>query len=351
MFEKVDRVLICKLKFYGDVLLTTPVIASIRARYPQAKIDLLLYKDTKAILAAHKDINNFYLIEKKQGLLSTVKNYLSVRKQLKKNHYDLIVNLTEQWPIGALIASLRCPSIAFEREKDLWNRLFTRVTPFIGTHIVEQNLSILKGIGFSETELKKEMSLSYRQDDYQHLVSLLPTLPAQKYVVIQPTARQEFKCWDDDKFAHVIDHLHQRGLHVYLTCGPALSEQQQVQRIAELCQSSPDLTLAGKTTFLQLAALIDHAVLYIGVDSAPMHMAAALRTPQVCLFGATNYQQWKPWSDKAVLIWAGEYHPMPSRDELDRSKKYLTWIPEQAVVDAIDMVLHDNDNVQGNEKA
>lgn len=235
--------------------------------------------------------------------------------------------------------------------KDQWNRLFTRVTPSIGTHIVEQNLSILKGIGFSEAELKKEMSLSYRQDDYQHLVSLLPTLPTQKYVVIQPTARQEFKCWDDEKFAHVIDHLHQRGLHVYLTCGPATSEQQQVQRIAELCQSSPDLTLAGKTTFLQLAALIDHAVLYIGVDSAPMHMAAALRTPQVCLFGATNYQQWKPWSDKAVLIWAGEYHPMPSRDELDRSKKYLTWIPEQAVVDAIDMVLHDSDNVQGNEKA
>ncbi|TBV85074.1 lipopolysaccharide core heptosyltransferase RfaQ, partial [Citrobacter freundii] len=48
MFEKIDRVLICKLKFYGDVLLTTPVIASIRARYPHAKIDLLLYKDTKA---------------------------------------------------------------------------------------------------------------------------------------------------------------------------------------------------------------------------------------------------------------------------------------------------------------
>lgn len=64
MFEKIDRVLICKLKFYGDVLLTTPVIASIRARYPHAKIDLLLYKDTKAILAAHKDINTFYLIEK-----------------------------------------------------------------------------------------------------------------------------------------------------------------------------------------------------------------------------------------------------------------------------------------------
>ncbi|HGY5077681.1 TPA: lipopolysaccharide core heptosyltransferase RfaQ [Citrobacter gillenii] len=351
MFDKVDRVLICKLKFYGDVLLITPVIASIRARYPQAKIDLLLYKDTKAIVAANKDINDFYLIEKKKGLLATTKNYLSVRQQLKKNHYDLIVNLTEQWPIAALIASLHRPSVAFERDKNQWNRLFTHITPSVGTHVVEQNLSILKGIGFGEAELKKEMSLCYRPDDYQHLVSQLPALSSQKYVVIQPTARQEFKCWDDDKFAHVIDHLHQQGLHIYLTCGPALGEQQQVQRIAELCQVSPDLTLAGKTTFLQLAALIDHAVLYIGVDSAPMHMAAALGTPQVCLFGATNYQQWRPWSDKAVLIWAGDYHPMPSRDELDRSKKYLTWVPEQAVIDAIDMVLHDSGNNKGNEKA
>ncbi|WP_196209581.1 lipopolysaccharide core heptosyltransferase RfaQ [Citrobacter sp. Res13-Sevr-PEB04-36] len=351
MFDKVDRILICKLKFYGDVLLITPVITSIRARYPHAKIDLLLYKDTKAILAANKDINDFYLIEKNKGLLTTIKNYLTVHQLLKKNRYDLIVNLTEQWPIGALIASLHRPSIAFEREKKLWNNLFSRVTPMTGTHIVEQNLSILKGIGFSETELKKEIRLYYRQDDYQRLVSQLPSLSSQKYVVIQPTARQEFKCWDMEKFAHVIDHLHRLGLHVYLTCGPALNEQQQVQKIAALCKSAPDLTLAGKTTFLQLAALIDHAVLYIGVDSAPMHMAAALGTPQVCLFGATKYQQWQPWSDKAVLIWAGDFHPMPSRDELDRSKKYLTWIPEQAVIDAIDTVLHDNGTDKDNETA
>ena len=116
-----------------------------------------------------------------------------------------------------------------------------------------------------------------------------------------------------------------------------------------MCKASPDLTLAGKTTFLQLASLIDNAVLYIGVDSAPMHMAAALGTPQVCLFGATNYQQWKPWSDKAVVIWAGNYHEMPSRNDLDRSKKYLTWIPEQAVIHAIDTVLHGLNSKQRNK--
>lgn len=351
MHNRIERILISKLKFYGDVLLITPVINSIRSRYPNVKIDLLLYKETKSILAADENINAFYLIEKKKGLLATVKNYISVRQQLKKNHYDLIINLTEQWPIGALIASLHRPSVAFEREKKLWNRLFTQVTPSAGTHIVEQNASILKGIGFSDSELKKELSLCYRKEDYQFLVSQLPELPTQKYVVIQPTARQIFKCWDDDKFADVIDNLHLQGLHVYLTCGPADNEQQQVKRIAALCQTAPDLTLAGKTSFLQLAALIDHAALYIGVDSAPMHMAAALGTPQVCLFGATNYEQWKPWSDKAAVIWAGHYHTMPSRSDLDRSKKYLTWIPTQAVIDAIETVLQDSHSDQGIERS
>lgn len=217
-----------------------------------------------------------------------------------------------------------------------------------GTHIVEQNLSLLKGIGFTDSDLKPQMQLHYRESDVQALLALAPELKQQPYVVIQPTARQSFKCWDEDKFASVINHLHATGLKVYLTCGPAHSEQEQVQRIATLCITKPDTRFAGKTTFLQLAALIDHAALYIGVDSAPMHMAAALDTPQVCLFGATNYKQWRPWSDKATLIWAGAYHPMPERKDLDRSQKYLSWIPEHAVIEAVDAILK-NENEQNNE--
>lgn len=339
MVQQIDRILICKLKFYGDVLLITPVIASLRARYPQAKIDLLLYKDTKAILAADDRIHQFYLVEKKLGLADTIKNYLSLRRELKKNQYDLVVNLTEQWPIGALVASLGRPSVAFQREKQLWNKLFSQVTPMTGTHIVEQNLSLLKGIGFADSELKAQMQLHYRESDRQALLDQAPELESQHYVVIQPTARQSFKCWDDDKFAQVINHLHTLGLKVYLTCGPAASEQEQVKKIAGLCETPPDVRFAGKTSFLQLAALLDHAILYIGVDSAPMHMAAALNKPQVCLFGATNYHQWRPWSEKATLIWAGDYHPMPERKDLDRSQKYLSWIPASAVIDSVDTVL------------
>lgn len=85
MFKKLDRVLICKLKFYGDVLLITPVIESIKARYPNAKIDLLLYKDTKAILAANKDINAFYLIEKKRSAGNCEKLHIGTSTTEKKS--------------------------------------------------------------------------------------------------------------------------------------------------------------------------------------------------------------------------------------------------------------------------
>ena len=67
-----------------------------------------------------------------------------------------------------------------------------------------------------------------------------------------------------------------------------------MNEIAENCQTKPKTELAGKTSFPELGALIAHAALFIGVDSAPMHIAAAVKTPIVCLFGATNHIFWRP---------------------------------------------------------
>lgn len=318
----------------------TPVISSLKSYYPDAEIDLLIYQDTKTILDADPQINQFYLIKKNTDIVNTIRNFVAVRRELKKNHYDLIINLTEQWPIGLLIYSLQRHSIAFSREKRIFNQLLSTVTPSKGIHVVEQNLSILDRLGISESEKIQTLTLCHRDSDRESLNAISPGYGRQPYVVIQPTARQAFKCWDDEKFAPVIDHLMQKKLTVIMTCGPAASELQQVERIASLCKQRPNLAFAGKISFPQLSALLDRAVLYTSMDLAPIHMAAALNTPQVCLFGATSYQQWRPWSEKAILIWAGNYHTMPTRKNLDRSEKYLNWIPVQAVIDAVDKQLN-----------
>lgn len=338
------RILVVKLRFHGDMLLTTPLISALKAHYPDAKIDVLLYEDTRPIISKNPDIHCLYGLKRKTApLLEKTKEFISIRKILKRNHYDLIVNLADQWPVALLVKSLGGRSIAVDRgihsKGRLWRSLFTECVRPRGEHIIEQNRSILAPLGLPASQREDRMSLYYGQEDAEHVFRAHPHLSEQPYVVIQPTARQIFKCWDNDKFAQVIDRLKEKGFEVLLTCGPSQHDLDTVRDIHAQCRHKPDITLAGKTRFLELAALIDKAALYIGVDSAPMHMAAALNTPVVSLFGPTDHKKWRPWSDNSIVIWAGDYQAMPERRNLNRNRKYLSCIPAQDVIQAAETLL------------
>lgn len=344
-----QRILVVKLRFHGDMLLTTPLISTLKAHYPEAKIDVLLYEDTRPILAKNPDIHCLYGLKRKTSTLAErLKDFINIRKSLKQNRYDLIVNLADQWPIAFLVKSLGGYRIAMTRGDNLkgkiWRLLFSECVQPQGRHIIEQNRSMLAPLSIPETGQKDRMSLYYDREDAERIFGSHPHLLTRPYVVVQPTARQLFKCWDNEKFSQVIDHLEEKGLEVVLTCGPSQDDLAMVRDIHAQCAHKPDITLAGKTSFLQLAALIDKAVLYIGVDSAPMHMAAALNTPAVCLFGPTDHKKWRPWSDNSIVIWAGDYQAMPERRHLDRGRKYLSCIPAQDVIQAAETLLADHDN-------
>ena len=85
-----------------------------------------------------------------------------------------------------------------------------------------------------------------------------------------------------------------------------------------------------------MAALIDHAKLFIGVDSVPMHMAAALHTPCVALFGPSKLTFWRPWQATGAVIWAGDFGELPDPDAIDTGtdERYLDLIPTDAVIAA-----------------
>ncbi|MFJ5430823.1 lipopolysaccharide core heptosyltransferase RfaQ [Pectobacterium actinidiae] len=340
------RILVVKLRYHGDMLLTTPLISTLKANYPDTKIDVLLYQDTMPILSANPEIHQLYGLKRKTGtLLEKICNFKSIRQALKQNNYDLIVNLADQWPIALLVKSLGCHSIALDRGDNLkgkiWRSFFSTCVPPIGAHIVEQNLHLLTPLNLPASKTCSTLSLHYRQEDAQNVFTKQPALLTKKYVVIQPTTRQYYKYWDNDKFAQVIDHLKENNLEVVLTCGPSEDDLNVVRDIHSQCTHKPDMTFAGKTSFLELAALIDSAVLYIGVDSAPMHMAAALNTPLVCLFGPTDYKLWRPWCDRYKQIWAGEYQQMPAQQNYDQTVKYLSCIPAQAVIQASEHMLQE----------
>jgi heptosyltransferase-3 len=130
--------------------------------------------------------------------------------------------------------------------------------------------------------------MGYSEADWQACKALLPEGLTGGYIVVQPTSRWFFKCWREDRMSAVINALSADGYTVVLTSGPDAKEKQMVDTIIAGCQDARLVSLAGKLTLRQLGALIDHARLFIGVDSVPMHMAAALNTPLVALFAPLN---------------------------------------------------------------
>ena len=136
--------------------------------------------------------------------------------------------------------------------------------------------------------------------------------------------------------AQTISALQQEGHTVVLTAGPDKKELAMIDRILAASPRTGVVSLAGQLTLRQLASLIDHARLFIGVDSVPMHMAAALQTPCVALFGPSKLTFWSPWQVNGEVIWAGDYGPLPDPDAIDTKTKerYLDAIPVDAVVSA-----------------
>ncbi|KMK07586.1 lipopolysaccharide core heptosyltransferase RfaQ [Pluralibacter gergoviae] len=331
------------MRFHGDMLLTTPVISTLKQNYPEARVDVLLYEDTMPILSENPEIHTLYGIKnKKASTGEKVSNFLHLIKVLRKNKYDLIVNLADQWMVAILVRLLNVPvklSQSFRhRQSAFWKNSFTLLAPLEGGNVVESNLSVLAPL--RPKTLVARTTMSYPAAAQARVRGLLDDAGVgQRYVVIQPTARQIFKCWNNEKFSEVIDALHERGLQVVLTSGPGADDLACVNAIAGGCRRAPVTALAGKLTFPELGALIAGARLFIGVDSAPAHIAAAVDTPLVSLFGATDHRFWRPWSQKMIQFWAGDYRPMPAREQRDRNEMYLSAIPASDVIAAVDKLL------------
>ncbi|MFH1090791.1 MAG: glycosyltransferase family 9 protein [Pseudomonadota bacterium] len=119
--------------------------------------------------------------------------------------------------------------------------------------------------------------------------------PDSEYVVVHPTSRWMFKTWRAEANAEVIDYLsRQKGLPVVLTSAPVPEELNYIQDVLGRTRTRP-LDLSGRLSLAELAAVIAGGRLFFGVDSLPMHMAAAVGTQAVALFGPSGENMWGPW--------------------------------------------------------
>ena len=209
-------------------------------------------------------------------------------------------------------------------------------------HIVENQLNILAPLIQPEDVADAKVRLWVAQDARESMRQKLREQGwnGEDYVLMHPGARWHFKCWEDGKNAAIVQLLLNSGQNVVLTASPDTVEQYMLQEIIgrlNIPEGGKVWVLSGCLSLRELAAAIESAKLFIGVDSAPMHIAAALDKPQIALFGASWLDKWRPYSEQAEVIYAGDYAELPNPDSIDINDptRLLKAIPLQDVWDKI----------------
>ena len=352
-----QRVLVIRLMHHGDVLLTTPLFSALKRHLPGAEIDALVYAETVPIIAANPELSRIWPLPRSKDTgtgWAHMRDLFALMAKIRRCRYDWVLHLDDRW-VGALAAlasgaTLRVSYKLRKRDNPIWRRAFpTRVSTLDTGHVVERNLWFLQELGLPIDAHDRQCLMAYSDDDraLAHRALAGAGIDGQ-YILVHPAARWFFKCWEDERFAQLLLALANDGHRIVLTSGPNPRELALVSSILELARHPNIGSMAGKLTLPALAAAIADARLFIGVDSAPMHMAAALGVPMVALFGPTDVQAWRPWSEMAIVIHAADYGPLiePRDVDTDTDARYLGNIPVAPVLTAArrQLALHPRSN-------
>lgn len=304
--SQVKKILVIKLRHHGDVLLASPVFSMLKKALPDAEVDAYIYADTLAMLEGHPHISHFLLYDrswKKLSLWARLKKEWSLLKTIRRSGYDLVINLTEgdrggiaAWVSKAPIAVGYDPKgKGFFGKKNVYTHLVKPCpTP---RHNVERNLDVLRRIGIFPEEQDKNLTLCYSPETAQKLREKLEAQGwnGKPFIVFHSVSRWRFKMLPQAKNAAIVRGLVQRGWDVVMTSSPDAIECRMVQEILAEIPSEQIMDLSGKTSLKELSALIHSAQALITVDSVPLHIASAFKTPLVVMFGPTSELNWGPW--------------------------------------------------------
>jgi heptosyltransferase-3 len=297
------KILLVKFRNIGDVLLSTPLLANLHHHYPGAAIDFAVNDFCAPVLACNPHVRRLLLYRRSKrqelGKMARLRYELSYLRAAAREAYDLVINLTEG-DRGTFLAWFSRPrdALGFPPRKGLAARskVFRAVADdHVPTHTVNKDLQFLTLL--CKTAVHKRVAMCWSDADQTAVEQILRYHRLSTFLLVHPVARWMFKCWDAVRFARVIDHIqHELGIPVVVTASPEPRELAHVRTILSHCRSRP-LDLGGRLTLGQLACLADRARLFLGVDSAPMHIAAAMDTPVVALFGRSEPLHWGPWDN------------------------------------------------------
>jgi heptosyltransferase-1 len=316
--RKIERLLIVRLSAMGDVIHTLPAVHGLREAFPQAHIGWLIAERWAELLCApgasrrgarsalRPLVDEVHAVNlkawgKSPFSISTLQRAATVWNDVRDAHYDAAVDLQGAMR-SAVLARLSGARVVYgaaeprEAPASLW---YTRKVVARGRHVIEQNLSVAEALCANRKSSSPDVFLDFPLNPQAEarIGERLAEYGGSELAILNPGAGWGAKRWPAERYGEVARRLAERGVRSILNYGPG---EEELVRGAE--SASGGTARAMSCTITELIALTRRARLFVGGDTGPLHLAAALRVPVVAIYGPTDPARNGPYGTRSIVL-------------------------------------------------
>jgi len=334
------RILIVRLSAIGDVIQQMPVACALREHLPEAFLAWAVEARAATLLRGHRALDE--LIELPRGWLKSPRTVWRLRRQLRAMQFDVVLEaqgLTKSALLGRLSGAKRRIGYDKPRGRELSRWLNTQLLEATAEHVVDANLELLRPLGIERPAVRFDV----------------PELPADRasaeemirqagldggFALINPGAGWPSKIWPAERHAAVARYLGQRRGLPSMVLWAGEEERTLAERIVS--QSDRHAQTAPATSLAEVAALSRRCRLFIGSDTGPLHLAAAVAAPCVGLYGPWPARKHGPYGPQHVVL-QKMYIEGSTKQRRNASPKYMEAITVEMVTQACETILGRSD--------
>lgn len=301
------RILIVKLRYIGDTLSILPVVENLKHLVSDSHVDVLVNRGTEPVVVHHPSIERTWIYDyglAQKNTITSAYYQLNIIRNLRSMRYHVVIDFTHSDRAAVLCFLTGAPVRVTHAHAGRLSRLLMNRwvdSDRYAHHIVDHQLAALGVLGLNgfERNLRLYVPGSVR-GAVDHRIGRIPLDEGRPWVAVHPGARGDLRRWPSERFAALIQRIQSKtDAAVLLLGGPG--EEGVLEEVQARVQRPPDLC-ACDLSLLETGELLRRCALFVGNDSAPGHLAAAVGCPTLSLFGPTFPHMWRPLSSRGEVI-------------------------------------------------
>lgn len=336
MTSRPKRLLICRLSAIGDTILTMPLLCALRRLWPDAEITWVVEAPASPLLVGHECLDRLIVLRRRW--LRDVGEVLQLRRQLRQIRPDIAFDpqsLTKSAVVAWLSGAPLRIGCAGRHGRELSPLLNNRRVCPQRTHLVDRTLELLRPFTDEQPAVEYRIPLDDQAVEFVERLIERAHLGCG-FAVVNPGAAWPSKKWPVERYGKVARYLGEQYQLPTVVSWGGPAEQRQAEQV--VAHSGGHAIAAPPTSLRQLAALLSRARLFIGSDTGPMHLAAAVGTPCISLHGPTRPQDSGPYGPGHIAV-QRRYQQGTSRQRRRASNEAMCQITVEEVCRTVDRMM------------